>query len=92
MRGGGDRRPDLENVELEGSEVSNVGCEMLIRDTIGRDGVGKGGEDVSWLSFVGSIVVSALDSGRNCSMYRLTNLRWFHSKTARMDKQFERRI
>jgi hypothetical protein len=56
VRGGGDRRPDVANVELQGSEVSNFGCEMLMRGTMGRDDVDRGGEAAPQLCFVGSIV------------------------------------
>jgi hypothetical protein len=54
-RGGGDRRPDLANVELGGSGVNSIGCEMLTRAVIGREDVGKCEEDVSRMSFVESI-------------------------------------
>lgn len=54
-RGDGDRRPDLANVELGGSGVSSIGCEMLTREAIGRDDVGKCEEDVSRMSVVESI-------------------------------------
>lgn len=46
-RGGGDRRPDLANVELDGSELRSIGCEVLIREAIGREDVRKWVEDVS---------------------------------------------
>ena len=69
-RGGGDRRPDLANVELGGSEISSIGCEMLTREAIGREDVGRRGEDVSRMFFVESIVmtsVSFLKLGWSCS-------------------------
>jgi hypothetical protein len=43
VRGGGDRLPDVANVELKGSGLSMVGCEMLTRGTMGRDDVVEGG-------------------------------------------------
>jgi hypothetical protein len=56
MRGGGDKRPEEKNVELEGRLVSRVGCEVLTREAIGREVV-EGGENVSRLYLVDSIVV-----------------------------------
>jgi hypothetical protein len=57
MRGGGDKRPEVKNVELEGRLVSRVGCEVLTRQAIGREEVVEGGENVSRLYLVDSIVV-----------------------------------
>ncbi len=54
QRGGGERRPDLANVELGGGEASSIGCEMLTREAIGREVVDEWVEDdVSRMCLIG---------------------------------------
>jgi hypothetical protein len=45
------------DVELEGRLASGIGCEVLTRDAIGREEVLEGGENVSRLYLMDSMVV-----------------------------------
>ena len=56
MRGGGDKRPESQKVELGGSEASSVGYETVMREAVRREDAANGGENVSWLFSVESIV------------------------------------
>ncbi len=60
QRGGGERRPDLANVELGGSEASSIGCEVLTREAIGREDVGECVQDVSRMCFVEPIIITSV--------------------------------
>jgi len=64
VRGDGERRPAVKNVELDGSEVINVGFEMVVRGAIGRRDVDEVGANASQRHCVKSIV---LDGARSFS-------------------------
>lgn len=60
MRGDGDRCPELGKVELGGRELSSVGCEIVTRESTGREDEGGVGGMISLQEFRNSIVLSGL--------------------------------
>lgn len=49
----------MQKVELGGSEPSSVGCEMAVREAVGREDSVQSEDDASCLQFMGSIVDEA---------------------------------